>query len=122
MGSVMGSEIGDDGGSSGDSGNGDGSSGMVGISRGGGYTPLTYGDKASDHNVKYKDELLPDVNKESAMDSTSIGIGIAAPTVDNDKSDYSAKDFDTRNKVGNNTNDKNLLPKYRNTVKNYFNR
>ena len=96
--------------------------GAGGIGKGGGYTPMSYGDKASDHNVKYRDEQLPEVKESSANDSVEIGVGFAAPKVNTDTSDYNAKDFKGRDKVGNNISDKNLLPKYRNTVKNYFNR
>lgn len=94
--------------------------GEGGISVGGGYTPLTYGDKASEHNAKYHDEVLPDVNKESSLNSVSYGIGIADPEVEKEKVIYNSTKFNDNDKNAKNINNKNLLPKYRNTVKNYF--
>lgn len=100
---------------------GDGSGGEGGISRGGGYTPMSFGDKASDHNAKYHDETLPSVNPESAVEATSLGIGIADPEVNREKEIYSTGSIKHLDNGENTLNKKNILPKHRNAVKNYFN-
>ena len=100
---------------------GDGSGGEGGISRGGGYTPMSFGDKASDHNAKYHDETLPSVNPESAVEATSLGIGIADPEVNREKEIYNTGSIKHLDNGENTLNKKNILPKHRNAVKNYFN-
>ncbi len=116
--------------SSGNQGEGDSKQGLMtigggdgagGISRGGGYTPMSFGDKTSDHNAKYHDETLPSVNPESAPGASSLGIGIADPEVNRDKEDYSAGSIKQADNNDNVLNKKNILPKHRNAVKNYFN-
>ena len=103
------------------SGEQDGSSGQGGISRGGGYTPMTFGDKTSDHNAKYHDETLPSVNPESAVGASSLGIGFADPEVSKDKEKYNAGSIKHIDNNDSTLNKKNILPKHRNAVKNYFN-
>ncbi|MBQ3644057.1 MAG: hypothetical protein II961_05625 [Candidatus Riflebacteria bacterium] len=95
--------------------------GVGGISRGGGQTPMTFGDKASDHNAKYHDETLPSVNPESALGASVIGIGVADPMINKEKEDYTPTNIKSPKKVDNSLNKKNILPKHRNAVKNYFN-
>ncbi len=107
-------------GQEGQSGETNGEYGNGGISRGGGETPMTFGDKASDYNAKYRDEVLPEVKSESALGAVSIGIGIADPKVDKEKGSYTSGLIKTTNKSINSNNEKNLLPKYKNAVRNYF--
>ena len=116
-------------GDSGNSENGqvsnDGSLNMIGdgeggIGKGGGKTPMTFGDKTSDHNAKYHDETLPSVNPESAVGATSLGIGIADPEVSREKEKYNTGSIKYINYGENSLNKKNILPKHRNAVKNYF--
>ncbi len=125
-----GSQSGQEGGQSGQEGGSDNGEGMDanaftsgdgGISRGGVRSPMTFGDKTSDHNAKYHDETLPSVNPESAIGASVIGIGIADPTVNKEKEDYTPTNIKSPNKVDNSLNKKNILPKHRNVVKNYFN-
>ena len=116
-----GGQSGQEGGNSSQEGGNSVSSGKAGISRGGGRTPMTFGDKTSDHNAKFHDETLPSVNPESAVGATAIGMGIADPTVNQEKEDYTPTNIKTPNKVDNSLNKKNILPKHRNAVKNYFN-
>ncbi|MBQ2592607.1 MAG: hypothetical protein II567_04910 [Candidatus Riflebacteria bacterium] len=117
-------------GSSGNQGEGESKQGLMtiggvdgsgGVSRGGGYTPMSFGDKTSDHNAKYHDETLPSVNPESAPGASSLGIGIADPEVNRDKENYSAGSIKQTDNNDNSLNKKNILPKHRNAVKNYFN-
>ena len=117
-----GGQSGQEGGISGESGEesmmgfGDG-----GIGKGGGKTPMMFGDKTSDYNAKYHDEVLPSVNPGSAGGATSIGIGIADPEVSKEKEEYSSGDIKHIDNGENSLNKKNILPKHRNAVKNYFN-
>ena len=97
-----------------------GGDGSGGISRGGGRTPMSYGDKASDHNTKYHDKVLPPVNPESVLGATTLGIGIADPEINKEKEKYSAGNIKHMDKVENTLSKKNILPKHRNAVKNYF--
>ena len=95
--------------------------GVGGVSRGGGYTPMTFGDKASDYNAKYHDEVLPSVNSESVLGATSLGMGVADPEINQDKEKYTTTVINNSLSSENALNKKNILPKHKNAVKNYFN-
>lgn len=82
-------------------------------------TPLSFGDKTSDYNAKYHDEVLPETNTESVTDAVSVGIGISAPQTSSEVSKSKATEINM-NATGNKSGNKTVLPKYRNTVKNYF--
>ena len=82
-------------------------------------TPLTFGDKTSDYNAKYHDEALPEVNAESVTGAVSVGIGISAPQTSTEHSKTKAAELNM-NTNGNKSGNKTVLPKYRNTVRNYF--
>ena len=117
------SQTGSEGGNASGNGNNAGGigDGQGGISSGGGYTPMSFGDKSSDHNVKYHDEALPSVNPESAVGATSLGIGIADPEVSREKGKYNTGSIKHIDNSDSSLNKKNILPKHRNAVKNYFN-
>jgi hypothetical protein len=97
------------------------SSGDGGISIGGGSAPLNYNRKTSEHNMKYKDEKLPDPNSGSIEDSVAIGVGISAPM--NEETALTTSQgtkVDFKKPAKSRGQDKILLPRHRNSVKRYF--
>ena len=83
------------------------------------YTPMTFGDKTSDYNAKFKDQVLPEAKVESSVDTKVIGIGISSPENIKEIQKNESLEMEKR-KNGNDNNSKTVLPKYRNAVKNYF--
>ncbi|MBR4570434.1 MAG: hypothetical protein IKO19_07200, partial [Candidatus Riflebacteria bacterium] len=58
---------------------------------------------------------------ESAVGASSLGIGFADPEVSKDKEKYNAGSIKHIDNNDSTLNKKNILPKHRNAVKNYFN-
>ena len=80
---------------------------------------MTFGDKTSDYNAKFKDQVLPEAKVESSVDTKVIGIGISSPENIKEIQKNESLEMEKR-KNGNDNNSKIVLPKYRNAVKNYF--
>lgn len=118
------------GGQSGQSGN-DGGAGQNGnslsgsgsISRGGGSAPLNFNRKSSEHNTSFKNEKLPDPSAVSLEDSVSIGMGVSAPTVEDNQASK-ATQSDPAAQIPSRSSGKNevILPRHRNAVKKFFER
>ncbi len=89
-------------------------------SRGGGSTPVLFNRKSSEHNIRYKDENLPQPGRQSLDDSVAIGIGISAPTVEQNNP---AENGPAAQKPGSSSaKTEVILPRHRNVVKNFFER
>ncbi|MFZ5951828.1 MAG: hypothetical protein ACOYXC_14045 [Candidatus Rifleibacteriota bacterium] len=116
----------------GQNGSGEGQSGQSGQSgfstqpgsgeatRGGGSAPVLFNRKSSEHNIRYKDENLPQPGHQSLIDSVAIGMGISAPMVEQDNS---AQNGTAARKPGSSSGKTEvILPRHRNAVKNFFER
>jgi hypothetical protein len=99
------------------------SSGSGGISKGGGTAPLNYNRKSSEHDIGYKDELLPAPQALSLEDSVVIGQGIAAPQTEaTDGSNQTSQPHAIQDPARSTGQTELILPRHRNAVKNYFDR
>lgn len=97
-----------------------GTNGKGGVSKDdAGETALTFGERASDYNGVFHNEVLPESNLESVSETEAAGIGVSAPEVINEMNKAGTIDIGN-GKTATNYREKIVLPKYRNAVKNYF--
>ncbi|GAB4271944.1 MAG: hypothetical protein Kow0029_10120 [Candidatus Rifleibacteriota bacterium] len=91
--------------------------------RGGVSAPVNLNRKSSQHNVKFKNENLPDPGETSLDDSVVIGIGITAPQVET-QMPPSGNDgaMNLQNPDRSSGKSDLILPRHRSIVKNYFKR
>lgn len=84
--------------------------------------PLDSNRVTSEHSMKYKDETLTAPALDSLDSAVVTGMAISAPLAESAKIRSDFRHIGWNNPDGNAADANLLLPKHRNTVKNYFNR
>ncbi len=99
--------------------NGSGASGQAGP--GGGHAPLKFDRKSSEHNVEFKNEVLPAPNEQALEKSVAIGMSFSAPqrSVDNENPVSQTGNAWQKTSEGG-AESGIILPKHRSAVKKYF--
>lgn len=100
----------------------DGQPGQGGVSRGGGPVPMTFKDPTDPSGSRFKDELLPQAGIEALDDTTRIGVSISAPQIETDRTSTTGNSLNQIDSADGSAHDRKVLPRYRNTVKRYFER
>ncbi len=90
--------------------------------RDGGSAPMQKDRRTSEHGFKLIDESLPAPSEDFLDDSIVVGIGISAPEAlgDDGNSRKVIKNWQQQGELSDKSDI--ILPKYRNTIKNYFDR
>ena len=94
--------------------------GKGGIDEGGGKTPMVFGDKSSEENVKFKEQILPPADLEAMKNSQRIGISIGSPVVEKDPGTFTSGVLENTSSDGGSAFSHQVLPRHREAVRNYF--
>lgn len=99
--------------------NGSGASGQAG--RGGGHAPLNFNRKSSEHNVEFKNQVLPAPNEQALEKSVAIGMSLSAPQTFSGSDNSASQAGSTWQKTSEGSAESGIiLPKHRSAVKKYF--
>ena len=99
--------------------NGSGASGQAG--RGGGHAPLKFNRKSSEHNVEFKNEVLPAPDEQALEKSVAIGMSFSAPQTSAGSGDDGSQAGAAWQKTSEGSAESGIiLPKHRSAVKKYF--
>jgi len=98
---------------------GSGASGQAG--RGGGHAPLKFDRKSSEHNVEFKNEVLPAPNEQALEKSVAIGMSFSAPQTSAGADNQMPQAGVAWQKTSEGGAESGIiLPKHRSAVKKYF--
>lgn len=99
--------------------NGSGASGQAG--RGGGHAPLNFNRKSSEHNVEFKNQVLPAPNEQALEKSVAIGMSLSAPQTFSGSDNSVPQGGSAWQKTSEGSAESGIiLPKHRSAVKKYF--
>lgn len=99
--------------------NGSGASGQAG--RGGGHAPLNFNRKSSEHNVEFKNQVLPAPNEQALEKSVAIGMSLSAPQTFSGSDNSVPQAGSAWQKTSEGGAESGIiLPKHRSAVKKYF--
>jgi hypothetical protein len=93
-----------------------------GINRGRGDAPLNYSGQTDEQGFSLKDQVLPPSNPFSPENAQTIGIGISAPEMTPGSDPGAGGRLRPGETTGGTAFRRPILPKYRSTVKRYFQR
>ena len=98
---------------------GSGASGLAG--RGGGHAPLNFDRKSSEHNVEFKNEVLPAPNEQALERSVAIGMSFSAPQTAAGPEDQGSGAGVAWQKTSEGGAESGIImPRHRSAVKKYF--
>lgn len=96
--------------------------GSYGISDEGGLSPMTFRDSATDEaDTRFEPQMLPSDRRDLA-DSELVGLGAAAPEVDEQASASVGGALDHAAAAGGQAHEHRVLPRHRHVVQRYFDR
>lgn len=113
------SQNGGQSGSGSENDSGSGASGQAG--RGGGHAPLNFNRKSSEHNVEFKNQVLPAPNEQALEKSVAIGMSFSAPQTSVGSENPVSQAGTAWQKTSEGSAESGIiLPKHRSAVKKYF--